>query len=69
MRMMLPKAHFEYRKGTADQARNYCTPNKNGDEVDPTYRDGPWEHGTYVQPTGVNDILLDIVERVKAGET
>lgn len=68
MKQILPTAHWEHRKGTAVQARDYCTPTKGkGDDADGTYVDGPWEHGTFVPPSGADGIMLDIVERIKAG--
>lgn len=68
MKKILPGAHWGQRKGTSVQARNYCTPTKGkGDEVDPTYIAGPWEHGVFTPPEGATNLMLEIVERVKNG--
>lgn len=41
LKKWLPTAHFEKRKGTKKQARDYCM------KKDETYRDGPWEFGLF----------------------
>lgn len=68
----LERAHFDPRKGTRDQARKYCTPCKKGPEgsVDPTYVDGPWEHGDFGEkkPGQRNDIVR-LYESVKEGKS
>lgn len=43
LKKWLPTAHFEARRGTAEQARAYCM-------KEDTRIDGPWEHGEYVPP-------------------
>lgn len=44
------KAHWEIRKGTHEQARNYCT-------KEDTKLDGPWEFGQPPEPGKRNDLL------------
>lgn len=45
LKKALPTAHFETRRGSRDEARNYCM-------KDDTRTAGPWEHGTWVQTPG-----------------
>ena len=40
MKKLIPRAHFEGRKGTRQQARDYCMKQD-------TRVAGPWEHGTF----------------------
>lgn len=53
----LETAHFEARRGTREQARNYCTPNKGGNTVDSTFIEGPWEFGIFRQQGARTDLL------------
>lgn len=41
LKAWLPSARFAMRKGSRDQAREYCM------KKDETYRAGPWERGEY----------------------
>jgi len=56
----LPGAHFEIRKGTADQARDYCM------EED-TRVAGPWERGTYGGAQGKRSDIDDARDAILAG--
>lgn len=44
LRKALPRAHYEPRRGTREQAREYCRK--------PDRLDGPWEFGEWVEPAG-----------------
>lgn len=58
LKKWLPTAHFEKRKGTAQQARDYCM------KRDETYMEGPWEHGEFKLPTAGKRTDLDEVARL-----
>lgn len=63
VRSILPTAHWEQAKGTADQCKEYCT-------KDDTRIDGPWHVGA---PLGGNpgrrSDLVELAESVKLGAT
>lgn len=60
LKKWLPTAHFEGRKGTRDQARDYCT--KSDSRVD-----GPWERGNYdAGGQGKRNDLADACATLKA---
>lgn len=44
LKKWMPTAHFESRRGTAEQARDYCMKTE-------TRIDGPWEHGAFKSVT------------------
>lgn len=69
LKKILPRAHWEERRGSAEQARVYCTPTKGVcDEHDPTYLDGPWETGKWEpQSQGKRNDLNEIVDMIKRG--
>jgi len=56
----LPGAHFEVRKGTPDQARDYCM------EED-TRVDGPWERGVYGGSQGKRSDIDDARDAILSG--
>lgn len=60
MKKWLPKAHFEERRGTREQARDYCM-------KEDTRVDGPWERGTFETQQGRRSDLAAAVEAVKRG--
>lgn len=59
MKNLLPGAHFETRKGTREQARNYCMKEE-------TRIAGPWEYGEWAIQ-GKRTDLDKIKDEVKAG--
>lgn len=59
LKTWLPTAHFEVRKGTREQARNYCM-------KEDTRVDGPWEHGTWATQQGKRTDLEGAVQTLKA---
>lgn len=59
LRRLAPRAHFEPRRGTHDQARDYCR--KDDDRLD-----GPWEQGEPPAPGKRNDLML-LMADVKTG--
>lgn len=62
LKKLLPTAHFEKRRGTRDQARDYCV------KTD-TRIDGPWEHGNYgAKRPGTRTDIVRLYESVKAGK-
>lgn len=64
LKQWLPTAHFEKRRGTDVQARDYCM------KQDATYVAGPWEHGTFVpaaQTQGKRRDIDDVKEAILAG--
>lgn len=60
MTAWLPGAHFEPRRGTPDQARDYCM------EED-TRVEGPWERGTYGGSQGKRSDIAAAKESIEAG--
>ncbi len=54
MRKMIPGAHWESRRGTRDQARDYCR--KEDSRIN-----GPWECGEFPSKQGARADLLDAV--------
>ncbi|MEW5313107.1 MAG: hypothetical protein WDW38_004699 [Sanguina aurantia] len=64
---ILPHGRFAIRKGTQAQARDYCM------KKDPTYREGPWEHGLFeAEAQGKRDDLdkfrTDVVDGATVSE-
>lgn len=55
-------AHFETRKGTREQAQEYCKKTESRVE-------GPWELGEWIKGQGARSDLAEIKEMVKAGAT
>lgn len=59
----LEKSHFEIRKGTRDQARDYCM--KDDNRVD-----GPWEHGVWkAGGQGRRNDMTEMWNAIKDGAT
>lgn len=58
LKKWLPTAHFEPRKGTRDQARNYCM-------KEDTRVDGPWEYGTWATQQGKRTDLDNACDTLK----
>ena len=59
----LEGAHFEPRRGTRDQARDYCRKAE-------TKVDGPWEHGAFgAGGQGCHTDLLAVKEAIDSGAT
>lgn len=63
LKKWLPRAHFETRKGTAEQARDYT-------RKEESRKEGPWERGIF-QPVsqGQRTDLEECVEAIKSGAT
>lgn len=61
VRILLPGAHWEPRRGTHEEARTYCTKER-------TRVDGPFERGTPPEPGKRND-LKALCEAVASGRT
>lgn len=63
MKKFIPGAHFEARKGTREQARDYCM------KAD-TRIDGPYEHGDFsAGGAGKRTDLAQVYEAIKQGKT
>lgn len=60
MKKWLPEAHFEPRKGTPDQARDYCM------EED-TRVEGPWERGVFGGKQGLRSDIAAVREAIDGG--
>lgn len=63
LKKFLPTAHFEQRRGTRDQARDYCM-------KDESRLEGPWEHGEFGdKKPGARKDIVRLYEAVKEGKT
>lgn len=63
VRDLVPRAHWEPRRGTRDQARDYC-------RKQDTRVDGPWEHGDFgAGGAGSRTDLSAVQARLDAGAT
>ena len=60
MKKWLPTAHFEVRKGTPEQARNYCMK-----EV--TRVEGPWERGDFTKNQGARNDIAAVRDAIATG--
>lgn len=74
VKKVLPKAHWETRKGTREQARDYCMPDthlecRDGKTKRETgeYLEGPWELGTFVKD-GERTDLTKLKDLIKEGK-
>lgn len=64
VKKILPTAHWEPRRGTDVQARDYAM------KKDDTYRAGPWEHGSFTPARqGKRTDLDNVIESVRDGLT
>ena len=59
LKRLCPRGHFEPRRGTHDQARDYC-------RKDEGRLDGPWESGEPPAPGKRNDLMF-LLQDVKGG--
>lgn len=59
LKRLCPRGHFEPRRGTHDQARDYCRKEEGR-------LDGPWEQGEPPAPGKRNDLMF-LLQDVKAG--
>ncbi len=55
MQKLIPRAHFERRRGNRDQARDYCM-------KEDTRKDGPWECGDFPSKQGTRTDLLEAIQ-------
>ena len=62
LKKWLPTAHFEPRKGTRDQARDYCM-------KDESRIAGPWEHGTFSTEQGKRSDIVAARDLILSGAT
>lgn len=58
----LETAHVEKRRGTPEQARQYCM------KKDETYLEGPWEYGEFTKEQGKRNDLAEVYALVKEGK-
>ena len=67
LKLWLPTAHIETRRGTDVQARDYCMKTDSRDEGDDA---GPWEHGAFNQAEpGKRNDLADARDSIMGGAT
>ena len=59
LKKALPDAHLEQRRGSRQQARDYCM-------KDDTRIDGPWEHGEFRNAQGKRTDLEDLYRDIRA---
>lgn len=59
-RSLIPGAHWETRRGTREQARDYC-------KKEESRLDGPWEHGEWIGGQGRRTDLATIKEKLDEG--
>lgn len=62
LKKWLPTAHFEPRRGTRDQAREYCMKVESRIE-------GPWEYGTFKTNQGERSDIHEVKELIMGGAT
>nr|WPR18787.1 MAG: hypothetical protein [Skomarfal virus 56] len=62
LKKWLPTAHFEPRRGTRDQARDYCM-------KEDSRLEGPWEHGTWETNSGARTDIATVKDAIYAGST
>lgn len=60
VKSIIPRAHFERRKGTHEEARNYCT-------KDETRVEGPWEYGKQTYKRGQRNDIEEVREAIEQG--
>ncbi len=54
MKKLIPRAHFEQRRGNRDQARDYCM-------KEDSRKDGPWECGDFPTNQGARTDLMEAI--------
>lgn len=62
LKKILPQAHWEPRRGTREEARNYCM-------KEDSRKDGPWEYGQFETSQGKRNDLEEVQEKIKSGAT
>ena len=60
MKAWLPRAHFEPRRGSREQARDYAM-------KEDTRVDGPWERGEFKQSRGQRSDITEALDFIKGG--
>lgn len=60
LKKWLPTAHFEARRGTREQARDYCMKEESRLE-------GPWEHGVWDTNQGARSDIHNVKDAIYAG--